>query len=513
MPPLTVYQTPHAVSSSRIMSIPLARFTRHRFLLNVFACMSIVYQAGHAQIPSPLPPEARAAVNNGITALNAKGYELAVEYFHEALRKAPRSPEIYADLGLTESKMAARELRAICWYGAYLSANPTASTDVVEKVKAEMSRLLVINKSNLSNLITTVQDAASKLPNPDPNVYRVVLLWEQAGYIDVAIRTTNLIHDTSLQGELLMNIARAQASADDIAGAQRSYESALSKHEFQNDDYTGTQTELAEAQARAGDIAGALKTAYMFHVRPVDSKNRDYLIAGVQGGIAFEQTRKGDIAGALKTADLISAKFIWIRSSADASIAEAQIKAGDLTGAINTLAISHKYANMIEDGRLKTEALAAIGKAQAKVGNLQLARESWDAALNTADLMLKPDKEAGKNAQLYLDISLPMELVELCYLGEARIEGGDVVGGEKTWAHAIDIVRRYSRNQSFYLAQIAEGQAKGNAIVAARRTADLIQDPYEKEKALGQIAEAEARIEIDSVNPTLLSRFPNGSAN
>ena len=64
-----------------------------------------------------LSPAAQEAINNGIIATKVPDYLLAIKYFEEARKAAPQSPEVFFNLGLAESKIPGRELRAICWFG------------------------------------------------------------------------------------------------------------------------------------------------------------------------------------------------------------------------------------------------------------------------------------------------------------------------------------------------------------------------------------------------------------
>ena len=76
--------------------------------------------------PTALPPAAQEALNKGIIAAKVPDYPLAIRYFEEARKLAPAAPVIFMNLGIAESKMPGRELRAIAWFGAYLAAVPDA---------------------------------------------------------------------------------------------------------------------------------------------------------------------------------------------------------------------------------------------------------------------------------------------------------------------------------------------------------------------------------------------------
>lgn len=116
----------------------------------------------HPCTPAPLPPAAQEAVDKGIIAAKLPDYLLAIRYFEEARKIAPEAPVIYLNLGLAESKIPGRELRAMAWLGAYLSAYPDAPNAAA--VKEQIAVLSVGNQSNVLRFFKTVQDAANALP-------------------------------------------------------------------------------------------------------------------------------------------------------------------------------------------------------------------------------------------------------------------------------------------------------------------------------------------------------------
>jgi hypothetical protein len=129
-------------------------FYRRLRLLACLVCSSFVLPVAmlaQTTAPAPLPLEAQAAVDKGVLAAKQQDYLLAVRYFQDARKLAPQAPEIYYDLGLAESKIPGRELRAIAWFGAYLAAIPDSANSAA--VKAEIARLDVKSQSDLSRLI------------------------------------------------------------------------------------------------------------------------------------------------------------------------------------------------------------------------------------------------------------------------------------------------------------------------------------------------------------------------
>ncbi len=359
------------------VTIPSSRLQHHLLqsirLLIWLACASLAQPlAALAQTnaPAPLPPAAQEAVDKGIIAAKVPDYLLAIRYFEEARKLAPRAPLIYLNLGLAESKIPGRELRAIVWFGAYLSAYPHAPNAAA--VKEQITVMDVKSESDLSRLIKAVQDAASHMPGswkksaalvsianvqikagdpagarnnlksalksadpidtePSPiiqsaNVAKsrmqawIASVQTEVGDIAGARETVNLIKDPENKNLAQANIAQVQARAGDIEGAQRTTHDINGKEPGGAAAKTWAQAAIAEAQLKAGDIAGAQKTNDSIQIALNQMKNKGF----EQHGIAIAQAKAGNIAGAQKTTDSIQEDY-W-KKIAQASIAEAQAK-------------------------------------------------------------------------------------------------------------------------------------------------------------------------------------------
>jgi tetratricopeptide (TPR) repeat protein len=287
---------------------------KHRSQFRVFSFMILLLGAcltngpivGHSQTVSqtPLPPAAQEAVDKGIIAAKVPDYLLAIRFFEEGRKIAPQASVIYLNLGLAESRIPGRELRAIAWFGAYLAANPTAPNAAA--VKDQIAVLEVRNESNVSNFIRSVQAAASQMSGYKKvdGLQRVVGLWAKAGDITAALNTSDLCEDTD---------------------SSKSYAYSV----------------VAEVQAKAGDIAGARKTADMIP-RKTDDIRRDLVYLGrVYSAIAEAQSKAGDLAGAKRTFEFVVKNSELIpplnRSDALQEVVEAQARSGDITGAQKTV--------------------------------------------------------------------------------------------------------------------------------------------------------------------------------
>ena len=209
-----------------------SRLCRPLRLLIVAICFSLSQPfAAPAQTndPAPLPSAAQEALNKGIIAARVPDYLLAIRYFEEARKFAPQAPVIFMNLGIAESKMPGRELRAIAWFGAYLAATPDAPNAAA--VREQIAVLEVRNQSNVSRLIKTVQEAATKLPAvtyrdgmffTNGSLPPVAILWAKAGDIKAALKIAELLENkNNVKASTQRDISAAQAVSGDIAGAQK----------------------------------------------------------------------------------------------------------------------------------------------------------------------------------------------------------------------------------------------------------------------------------------------------
>jgi tetratricopeptide (TPR) repeat protein len=194
------------------------------------------------QSRAELPPDAQAAVDKGILAAkDAQDYLLAIRYFQDARKIAPGEPDIYYKLGVAESNIPGRELRAICWLEAYLAVDPIVPNAAA--VKKEIDVLDVKSQSNISRLIQSVQDAAITIPietegRTEPYTYKrncgltgVANLWEETGDFIAAKKAIGLM--------VTGDDAGVKKSAEkDVVNAQKQYDEDKAKPAYYFGDIT-----------------------------------------------------------------------------------------------------------------------------------------------------------------------------------------------------------------------------------------------------------------------------------
>jgi tetratricopeptide (TPR) repeat protein len=296
-----------------------------------------------------LSPEAQAAINKGITAAKLPDYLLAIRYFEDARKIAPGAPEIFFNLGLAESKIPGRELRAICWFGAYLAAEPSATNAAA--VKEQIDVLDMKSQSNLSHLIKSVQDVVSQTGSyyQEHHMGQVAGLWAEAGDMPTALKTAGQIQDVYHKNQSWAAIAKGQMKAGDIAGALKTVDMIRPSDfnrpaDFQSntvgalaDLKTVALRDIARAQQNAGNIAGTQTTLMYAATNAALIQNADLRVTE-QGAIADDQAKAGDIDGAKNT--LASVQYtgneLPMIGIAREELAVAQARAGDISGAQQT---------------------------------------------------------------------------------------------------------------------------------------------------------------------------------
>ena len=370
-------------------------------LLICVVCLSIAPSfatLAQTNAPAPLPHAAQEALNKGIIAAKVPDYLLAIRFFQDARKLAPAAPVILLNLGIAESKIPGRELRAIAWFGAYLAANPDAPNAAV--VKTEIAALDVRNQSNVSRLIKTAQDAAHQISHQE--MWKVARLWAEFGDMNAALNTVKLMkNDDIYRSAAQESIAGIQAAAGDIAGALQTADLIT-----RPDNKSGTLRFVGEIQLASNDIAGAQKTLALA-VKTAERIDNLQTKGYKMKDIAIAQAEAGDIAGAQKSVAFIQGSRVEISKAAaplqrllrdenfkseamaQRAVAKAQRKAGDIAGARKTLTDAQTSADSIQAAGLlsKPDEQYAVAHAQIEAGDIAGAQKSADLAQKSAALI------------------------------------------------------------------------------------------------------------------------------
>jgi tetratricopeptide (TPR) repeat protein len=335
-----------------------------------FAALISLGAAGVAR--AAMPPEAQTAVNRGIKAAKQEhDYLLATRYFQEARALVPSpsdAPEILLNLGLAESQVPGRELRAICWLSAFLAVDPNARA--VGAVKDRIDELEVRSKSNLLRLVRLAQEAASQTSSDkrDTNLQAVAVNEAMgAGNAAMAMKIASLIKGEGCKIESQGYISDIQATNGDYAGAYQTAASiqypAGAKEKWLN------IRVIVSEEAVAGQFDWAVKTSELQE----PGRNKSF----TQAVIAETQAKAGEIAGAQKTAGLIQDPDLAAESLV--AVFQVQMKGGATADAKATLATVLELAGRIENPDQRGRIQSMLAKAQAEAGDIA-------GALQTANL-------------------------------------------------------------------------------------------------------------------------------
>ncbi|MBV8882022.1 MAG: tetratricopeptide repeat protein [Planctomycetaceae bacterium] len=254
-------------------------------LLSLVALLGAAVQAGS--------DPAQEAIDAGILAGKQGDHRKAIEHFQRARRAAPDSPQVLFYLGVAESKLSGRELRAIAWFGAYLTARPDAPN--AEAVRKQIERLQASQQQTLERLIQLAEEAGAALnASGETSLYlcSAAKMWGEAGNVPAALKALDRIRDDygkkTWKQDALASIADSQAAAGDHAGAKRTADSIQDPKEKAK-----ALVAIALHEAEADGIAAALETAGRI-------ENVELLIDALIG-IARVQAARGDRSGAEKS--------------------------------------------------------------------------------------------------------------------------------------------------------------------------------------------------------------------
>jgi hypothetical protein len=274
-----------------------------------------------------------------------ENYAIAIKYFDEARRAAPGNPEILFNLGVAESRIPGRELRAVCWFADYLTV--TTDTTNAAVVRKEIRDLQVQNQANLCRFIQSIQNDAmqqrddrSKFDHTvevlgraqaeelhiDPKetltpdaianaLIKAAGLWVRAGYMDKAYAIIDVVPEGMeySKQQIKREVAIGRAKSGDIAGARRIIDTIPKNAQ----DELGLRCKdealawVAAAEAKAGNLSNAITMARTLdNDRQTDVYDIDVAVTPDQAfsETAQAQARDGDFAGAEETAGVIGAK-------------------------------------------------------------------------------------------------------------------------------------------------------------------------------------------------------------
>jgi hypothetical protein len=209
--------------------------------------------------------------------------------------------------------------------------------------------------------------------------------------------------------------------------------------------------------------------------RAADRIPRDWVKGHAEARMAQALAKAGDVAGACALAAKIAPSE---RAMAYADIVAARAEAGDVAGA--KAALQHTGG-----GLWREHALADLASVQARTGDAAGAR---DSAKSARQMMDPADGPPDSVARQYVKIAV------------AQARAGDAEGARASFADARTAADRYDESnwrdagmKWLAMSGIAIGQAQAGEPDAARATAAAIKDDEQRAAACRAIAAAEAR--------------------
>ena len=339
----------------------------------------------------------------------------------------------------------------------------------------------------------TLLEAAEALSPPESQTTAVQKALDT---LNEALTIARGIADAHDRAQALSAVAEAQTKAGDAPGAARSIAEALAIAQSITHAYERAQalSAVAEAQTRAGDALGAARSIAeaLATARGINSDDDvgDFVPTDVAPrvrpliAVAEAQAKAGDISGARRSISealaTSSSDFpiseTLASQSALVAVAGAQAKLGDIPGALATV-------RSIRSQGSRLEALSAIAEAQARLGDAPGAAQSITQALVYA-------------RQPNLDV---VRIYLLSVIAEAQARLGDAPGaaGSIAEAEALAAALQEEQEESFGwfngepLSALAGAQAKLGDFPGAFATARGIQEDLWRARAFSAIAEAQ----------------------
>lgn len=435
-----------------------------------------------------LPPAAQEALDNGILAAKVPDYVLAVRYFEAARKIAPDAPVIYFNLGLAESKMPGRELRAICWFSAYLAAEPNASN--AGSIREQIAMLRIKSQSDLAKLLRTLEDSTQK---DDIKLSEVIELLAASGDFENALRLAVLPSGEYFRADALRVIAVEQAKAGDMTEGLKTI-SSIQVPIYQNKAFL----DIADLQHDQGDVTG-LERSLASAQRAVEQISEPSQKCDELSHLARFQIKIGDLAGARNTLSEAQATAASItaahtslyhesRAMLRAFVAKDQLDAGDEVGAKQALLFAFKDSEQITDPVERAGRQYDIFRVQTDAGDLDNALQTSKAVQRSLDAVSDPARKQ------YLIV--PYGAGRVVFV-QAQAKAGDIKGALKTAEGFTDL-----DNKDDAFKYIAEGQALLKDYDGANKTVNLIQAKDVKESAIWLVRQAQKNANSPVATPS-----------
>ena len=312
----------------------------------------------------------------------------------------------------------------------------------------------------------------------DRALREVVAAQVKLGDIAAALTTVEGIDAAGDRAVAYTHIAKTQAKSGDREVARKTFGAAFEAARGMEKGFNRVKAlrDILEAHVEVGQVAGARKVAENIVAENMEPLDSDFISAWTSARIATAEAKSGDsgmarkaFAAALKTAQGMEDEAR--RDAALMAIVQSQLEVDDVAGARNALA-------SFRSGLVLVRALTWIALAEAKSGDLEVARKTFAAALEAVQSLENP---SGRDAVL-------MDIVV------SQLEVGDMAGARDTSMSFRSDSLLAEALTSIALAEAKSGhkQAARQDFAAALETVRDMKDVSERDSKLWRIAEAQS---------------------
>jgi hypothetical protein len=211
--------------------------------LALLSCLGLalslpVFAQTNTSATDQLPPAAQQSIAKGLVAAKQRQWLAAIRAFEEARAAAPGSPIPLYNLGLAEAQMPGRELRAICWFEAYLALAPNA--DNAAAVRQEIVSLDARAADNVRKLLELLKksDPAASNVHASLEASLLVRINDLNGALAASEKSSGVYRDINLE-----SIVKFLAESGNHSEALRQAEKIKSKSAYR--DIAAAQIEQA----------------------------------------------------------------------------------------------------------------------------------------------------------------------------------------------------------------------------------------------------------------------------
>lgn len=385
--------------------------------------------------PTSISEQEKDSYDKGIKAAEAGNFKMAANYFKEETFKngyAYPSLSMY-NLGVAESHIPGRELRAISWLAGFMTSEYIINAD---QIKKQIELLKQRNRNSITKMLVKMQDVVSRFSGFERNTFltQVAHLWLDIGEPDSVHSIMKLM---KADDESLINLlVRAYIQSGDLVMAE------ILAEQIKNKAYRKKAfIELANAFLLTGDFTETRKKLdqVIDKGEEVEEDWESYTLLSEISGVLlnmckyYHQSRdtimlKTTLSSASKIIDRIGSRFLYCQALI--KLAETQYVAGYKQMGISSFDMIWKESNGIQSVHDRIIMLTQLVSTRNKLGDVDKIHDQMEKLSEVASFA-----DNNNNAGA------------LAAFAELKIETGDFEGAEKIY---VRIENDYSGAAVFY---------------------------------------------------------------